>query len=277
MTEAVKLVTFLNVVFILILALSSSFGGFVGECVYYLAFAIPVVVGFYSSSALKTKREEIKGVAEPQERFFAFGKEKAIKLLPLIAPVVLTVFLASLLTSIVLSFVGVSSLPVEDTGIFNMLLAHALLPAVFEEVLFRYIPLKILLPYSGRWCVLYSALCFSLIHCSFSQMPYAFIAGVIFMLVDVAFDSVWPSIILHFVNNSLSIVWMKYCSGAVATLVMLSVLVLITLISLFFVMRKRGEYVEMFATSFDKGEKIGLTYAPFVLALICVYIAWSSL
>ena len=97
------------------------------------------------------------------------------------------------------------------------------------------------------------------------------------MLVDVAFDSVWPSIILHFVNNSLSIVWMKYCSGTVATLVMLSVLVLITLISLFFVMRKRGEYVEMFATSFDKGEKIGLTYAPFVLALICVYIAWSSL
>ena len=101
MTEAVKLVTFLNVVFILILALSSSFGGFVGECVYYLAFAIPVVVGFYSSSALKTKREEIKGVAEAQERFFAFGKEKAIELLPLIAPVVLTVFLASLLTSIV--------------------------------------------------------------------------------------------------------------------------------------------------------------------------------
>ena len=83
--------------------------------------------------------------------------------------------------------------------------------------------MKLLLPYSKRHTVIYSSLFFALIHCSFSQMPYAFIAGVIFMLVDVAFDSVWPSIILHFVNNSLSIVWMKYCSGTVATLVMLSV------------------------------------------------------
>lgn len=277
MTEAVKLVTFLNVVFILFLVLSSSFSGFVGEVVYYLAFLIPVVVGFYSSCTLKIKREEIKGVAEPQETFFTLSKEKIMKLLPLIAPIVLAVFLASILTSLVLSFVGVTSAPIQDTGLFNMLLVHALIPAVFEEVLFRYIPLKILLPYSQRWCVLYSALCFALIHCSFSQMPYAFVAGVIFMLVDVAFDSVWPSIILHLVNNSLSIVWMKYCSGVTATLVLFSAFVLVTLVSVIFIVRKREEYRRIFAFSFDKGERIGLTYAPFVLALICVYLAWSSL
>ena len=70
---------------------------------------------------------------------------------------------------------------------------------------------------------------------------------------------------------------MKYCSGVTATLVLFSAFVLVTLVSVIFIVRKREEYRRIFAFSFDKGERIGLTYAPFVLALICVYLAWSSL
>ena len=277
MTEAVKLYTFLDVIFILLLALSGSFGGLLGQILYYLAFAVPVAIGFYTSDTLKTKREEIKGLAEPPEKLFDFDKKTAVKLLPLIAPVVLTVFLASLLTSLLLSLIGVSSAPVEDAGIFRMLLIHALVPAVFEEMLFRYIPMKILLPYSKRWCVIYSALCFSLIHCSFSQMPYAFVAGLIFMLVNVAFGSVWPSVILHFVNNAVSVIWIKYCGGGIAAVIMISALVLLAIVSLLFAAKRKDEYIASFKSAFEKGERFGLTYAPFVLALICVYLAWSSL
>ena len=276
MTEAVKLVTFLNTVFVVLLIASGSLGGYLGDIVYYLAFIIPIAIGFYSSGRLRIKREEIKGVAEEPETILGFDRSRLLRLLPLIAPAVLVVFLASLLSSLLLSLLGVASAPVEDTGIVRMLLVHALVPAFFEEALFRYIPMKLLMPYSKRWCILYSALCFALIHCSFVQMPYAFIAGLIFMLIDVALGSVWPSVILHLVNNTASVLWMKYCSGVGTSVVFVLLLVLLALISMLFVFRSKREYSKMLYGAFDKGESFGVSYAPIALVVICSYVAALS-
>lgn len=277
MTEAIKLFSFLNVIFILLLALSGSFSGLISEGIYYLAFIIPIAIGFGYSKTLQREREEIKGVAEPPERLFGFDGKRALKLLPLIAPTILFILLTSVITSAVLSFFGVTSSVVEDVGIVRMLLIHALIPAVLEELLFRYIPLKLLLPYSKRWCVIYSALCFSLIHCSFSSMPYAFIAGIIFMTFDVIFESVWPSIILHLLNNATSVVFMKYCSGTASSLAFVFVLVILALVSLVFVNGRREEYGKDVLSAFEKGEGSTVIYAPLILVVICFYIAWSNL
>ena len=187
------------------------------------------------------------------------------------------VFLSSLVTSLLLSLVGVSAPPLEDKGIVIMLLIHALIPAFLEEALFRYIPMKLLLPYSRRWCVIYSALCFALIHCSFYQMPYAFVAGLIFMIVDIAFDSVLPSLILHFINNAVSVVWIKYCSGMTGSVIFISSLALLSLVSMVVIYKRRSEYSSIFKGSFDKGESSEITYAPFLLAVITFYLAFSNL
>ena len=277
MTESVKTLTFINVLFVLLLIASGSFPGFIGSALYYLAFIIPIAIGFSTSVSLKYKREEIKGIAEPLDRFVSFDKSAVGKLLCLIAPVVLLIFLTSLLSSFMLSLVGVSAKPVEDTGIVNMLLVHALVPAVFEEALFRYIPMKLVLPYSRKWCVIYSAICFALIHCSFVQMPYAFVAGILFMIVDVALGSVWPSVILHFVNNAVSVVWMKYCGTLTASLIFVSSLVILSLVSLIFILRKREEYLSDVRGAFDKGEGFPATYAPFALVAVCCCLAAATL
>ena len=277
MTEAIKLVTFINLVFVIMLMVSGSLSGVFGSVTYYLAFILPVAIGYYASVGLKYKREELKGIAEPMDEFIGFDKSRAIKLLPLITPIVFVVFLASLLFSFILSLVGVSAAPVEDTGIIRMLLVHALAPALFEEALFRYIPMKLLLPYSKRWCVIYSAFCFALIHCSFVQMPYAFIAGVIFMAVDVAFGSVWPSVILHLVNNAASVISMKYCTDITSTVIFIGTLALLSLLSLIFVFKNRIEYKQMLSGVFEKGESFRATYAPAMLILICGYAAFSAL
>ncbi|MBQ7344114.1 MAG: CPBP family intramembrane metalloprotease [Clostridia bacterium] len=277
MTEAIKVVTFINIIFIILLVISGMFPGTVGEILYYLAFIAPIAIGFYFSMGLQYKREEQKGLAESAEVLLGFSLVRSKKLLPLVFPAVMTVFLSSLVTSLLLSLVGVSAPPVEEKGIVMMLAIHALIPAILEEALFRYIPMKLLLPYSKRWCVIYSALCFALIHCSLYQMPYAFVAGIIFMMVDVAFDSVWPSVILHFVNNAASVIWLKYCSGITGSVIFISTLALLSLISIFFIYRRRESYRALFRGSFDKGESFAVTYAPLALAAITFYLAFLNL
>ena len=277
MTEAIKALTFINIVFIILLALSGMLQGIVGEIIYYLSFILPIGIGFYISKGLQYKREEVRGHAEPPETLLSFDLGRLKKLLPLIFPSVTVVFISSLVTSLLLSLVGVSAPPVEDKGIVIMLLIHALIPAFLEEALFRYVPMKLLLPYSRRWCVIYSALCFALIHCSFYQMPYAFVAGLIFMIVDIAFDSVLPSLILHFINNAASVVWIKYCSGITGSVIFILLLALLSLVSLVFICKRRSEYSSVFQGSFDKGESSEITYAPFLLAIITFYLAFSNL
>ena len=273
MTEAIKVVTLIDVIFVILLMMSGAYSGLIAESVYCLAFAIPIAIGFYASKGLRIKREEIAGLAEPPETVLGFDRRRTTRLLPLIAPVVLTVLLVSLLTTFVLSLFGVEAAQVEDRGLVTMIVAHALAPALLEEALFRYIPMKLLLPYSKRTCIIYSALCFALIHCSFSQMPYAFIAGALFMMIDVAFDSVWPSVILHFVNNLTSVLMMKYCTDFVSTFVFLSAILLLCAVSFFFIFKKKKEYKNMLVGVWEKGEDFSMTYAPLALVAICEYVA----
>ena len=277
MTESVKLVTFLDLIFIIMLVISGSLGGIASEIVYYFAFIVPVAVGIYASGSLRYKREEERGIADPPDTTLDFDKNRLVRLASLIFPAVTLIFLCSLLTSFVLSLVGASSPTVEEEGIISMLLAHALVPAIFEEALFRYIPIKLLLPYSKRFTVVYSALCFALIHCSLYQIPYAFVAGIIFMLIDVALGSVWPSVILHFINNAASVVSIKYCSDPTASLIFVLALIALSLVSLIFIFRKRKEYKRIFMSSFDGGEKCDLTYAPIALVAITLYLSFLNL
>ena len=277
MTEATKLFNLICVIFILLLALASSFDGVIGELIRYLAFLIPTVIGFYYSRDLQIKREEVKGVAEEPDALLGFDKSRAKLLLPIIAPVILVVFLISLLTSLVLSLFGIASAPVEDVGIVRMLLVHALIPAVLEEALFRYIPLKLMRPYSKKWCIVYSSFCFALIHCSFSQMPYAFVAGFAFMLVDIIFGSVWPSVILHLLNNATSVVFMKYASGVGESTVFVGALVTLALISFIFIFKKKGKYSSMLRGAFEAGERHDAINLPVILMVVCFYLAWTAL
>ena len=277
MTESVKILTFVDLTFIIILMLSGAVGGYVGEIVYYLAFVLPILIGFYASLTLKHKREEIAGVAEAPDKFFAFDLDRAKKFTPLAVPIVAVIFMVSYLTSLLMSLFGVSTPPVADTGILNMLVVHAVVPAFFEEMLFRYIPMKLLLPYSRRHCVLYSALFFALIHCSFTQMPYAFVAGIFFMFIDIAFESVWPSVILHFINNAASVIWIKCSVDTLGVWIFVAVLFGLAALCVPFIYLNRREYVQLFKTSFIKGDGGKITYAPFALVVICCYVAAANL
>ena len=219
--------------------------GWAGELVYVSAFALPALFGMYLSRRLHTQREEEAGVSLPVKWYLGLSAESLGLLLPLAIPVILCVMLVSILTTLLLSLFRVGTSAIEITSLPVMILRHALVPALLEEMLFRYVPLKLILPYSRRACIVISSLYFALIHCNLLSIPYALVAGVLFISLDIAFDSVLPSLILHFLNNTLSVIMMKYCNGATSYAIYFGVLALLLLASIPFVYRSRAKYREI--------------------------------
>ena len=85
----------------------------------------------------------------------------------------------------------------------------AMLPAFCEELAFRG------MIYGGyrRECrpigsVLMSALLFGLMHLNINQFSYAFVIGITMALLVEATGSIWPSILVHFIINSKSVIGM---------------------------------------------------------------------
>ena len=83
---------------------------------------------------------------------------------------------------------------------FGMLLYVGIIAPVFEEMLFRGLILRNLIPYGKLFAILASSFLFSIIHGDIMQMPSAFIAGFILGYVAVEYGLFW-SISFHIIYN----------------------------------------------------------------------------
>lgn len=102
------------------------------------------------------------------------------------------------------------SLPsLNGIGLILSILCIAVLPAVFEETVFRSLMLCSMKKLGTVWCVMASGLLFSLFHCSPLQTVYQFICGCAFALVAIRSGSVFPTMLSHFLNNAFIIVSYK--------------------------------------------------------------------
>lgn len=253
MKHAVKYLTLVDLVFVLVLALSGSVGGALGQVVYFLAFGIPLFIGMYFSRELKREREEVAGVAEDDFLRFGIGRRELRLFIPLVVPTVALIMLAAWLTALFLNAIGMTGGTVADAPFFIQLLLHALIPAILEEMLFRYLPIKLILPYSPRGCVIVSALFFALIHLDLYKMPYAFLAGVIFAVIDIACDSILPSLVIHLLNNAASLATMKYGAIPGFLTVFYSALGVLLVVSLVLVFIHRRDYTAATRRATAKG------------------------
>lgn len=88
------------------------------------------------------------------------------------------------------------------------LLVMAVMPAVFEEFFFRGVILNTCINSLGTVCtVLVVGFCFALFHASPEQTVYQFIAGCAFAFIAVRSGSIIPSVVMHFINNGLIVVF----------------------------------------------------------------------
>ncbi|MBQ9729090.1 MAG: CPBP family intramembrane metalloprotease [Clostridia bacterium] len=109
-------------------------------------------------------------------------------------------------------------------GIVGVLLVIALLPAIFEEVIFRGFVLNGLKVFGEAGAILLCGLLFSLYHQNPAQTVYQFFCGAAFALVAVRSGSILPTVFSHFINNALILTLEKFGVTAFPTPVYVTIL-----------------------------------------------------
>lgn len=119
-----------------------------------------------------------------------------------------------------------------------------IIPPIVEELLFRGMVLQGLRKFGDTFAIVVSAMLFGLYHGNFVQMVFAFIAGLVMGLVVVRTGSIWTSIMIHCINNSIAFgieMTQRYAGDAVANSVnaiVMGLLIALGAISLLYLLVK---------------------------------------
>ena len=211
-----SLTAILSVVFAFAFLLAITLFGLVKEgyensdwylyCSYLLTpFTFCAVAWFVLRWSGKSVGEEIRAQACPA-RYFLIAILLQFGLLCL-----------SQLNSLFLEWLG--KFGYEDTpivlpsldgfGFVGVLITVAVLPAVFEEIIFRGLLLKGMKSFGTVGAVLLNGVLFALYHQNPAQTLYQFCCGAAFAVVTIRAGSILPTVLSHFLNNALIIVLMK--------------------------------------------------------------------
>lgn len=94
---------------------------------------------------------------------------------------------------------GLEALTVDPDN-FSMFLYAGILAPVAEEILFRGLILRSLMPFGKRFAIFCSAFTFGLFHGNPVQAPFAFLVGLVLGYVAVEYNVFW-AMLLHMINN----------------------------------------------------------------------------
>lgn len=94
---------------------------------------------------------------------------------------------------------------INENPLYISLFSIALIPCIFEETVYRGIFYNEYRKVNVINGMLLSALLFALLHMNFNQFFYAFVMGIIFVILIEATDSIFSSMIMHFVINGTSV------------------------------------------------------------------------
>lgn len=87
------------------------------------------------------------------------------------------------------------------------LLCAAVIPALVEEFAMRGVVLGMLRKFGDMPAILITAIIFGIIHGNFVQIPFAFCVGLVLGIITVVCNSIWPAVAVHFINNSLAMIF----------------------------------------------------------------------
>ena len=262
MRKSIAYIVVIDLMFILVAALSAYVSGWAHDIVYYGLYASLIAVATVFASKADT------GIQ------LSLLPKRPVQALALFAPSMLLIIGVSFAVSSLLALFGKSDVVDVSGPVIPQLLRHALFPAVFEEMLFRYVPIRFLGGRSKRTAITVSSVMFALVHMSFFRIPYAFVAGLIFAYMTVITGSVLPSMLLHFANNAVSVMWMRYPNTA--PYIILIALAALTLLSAVYMVIRRRDYLNTLKDAFF-GEKIGFSLEITLAAVICLGAAFLEL
>ena len=96
---------------------------------------------------------------------------------------------------------GMESLQTDPAN-FSMFLYAGILAPIAEEILFRGLIQRSMLPFGKKFAIFVSSFTFGLFHGNLIQSPYAFVVGLVLGYVAAEHNILW-SMVLHMINNLL--------------------------------------------------------------------------
>ena len=161
---------------------------------------------------------------------------------------------------------------VEPFHIFNASISAVFAPQKINLHGSWYLAEKDVLEENKRSALILSSLMFAFAHANLFQIPYALVAGFIFSSLYLLTGSILPSVILHFLNNAVSLASMY---GVKAPVIVIA-LAITSVASLTVIFIRRKEYKDEIKKMIGK-EKAVLTYTPLFFIATSLVIAISML
>lgn len=212
MKERIKIIVAIDLSFLFLLVVAGCISNVaVSEIFHYGAFIVPILLGFVYIYRNKTELEGSLDLLPKSDTL-------TLALIVLLPTVALTLCLSSVLGALKNALVGgVENVPGETFA--TALILHAVLPAILEEMLFRYLPVQII--GKNRYAILLSAVTFSLAHTDLFAIPHTLAAGILLGTITVICGSPLPAILIHFLNNaaSLSITYFPKAASTVISVI----------------------------------------------------------
>lgn len=194
-------------------SIRTAAGGFIGlpPVVYYLVSCADYLIGLAAPALIYFAASRT-----PLSQGLPFRKTKAWETLLFVAFGCMVCLLANFPANVVsevqksFGFSGAmpeSPLTNDPLVLFLYVVNVVLIPPLVEEMMFRGVILQSLRRWGDGFAVLFSAMLFGFYHGNFIQMIFAFLCGLALGYVAVRTNSLLPSILIHAVNNGLSVLY----------------------------------------------------------------------
>lgn len=206
-------------VMILFPNLSNNMNMILTSLIFVTSFAVPIGIIKAMSNNCVEKNISTKRVST---------MEKVIYFLMAI-PII---FLSQYVTELIVGKFGINPTILEtainfDNTIISKILLFielAILPAIFEEILFRKMILNEAKRFGVAFGMIFTGLAFGLIHMNVTQGINAVILGIIFSYITIKTKSILPAIGLHLFNNGLATLALIFKKNELATIIMTAII-----------------------------------------------------
>lgn len=190
----------------------------VSEVAGNVIFRLFYAVGYFLCFALPAALLRLLFRNSPSEALPSSGSLRLSRsLFPILFAGIFLIYSAAAVNALIFSslregiFPSAGAAAAEDTELLQPYewilewIVVAVVPGICEELLFRGTILSGTLVFGRSNAILISAFLFSMMHQNFEQIFYTFVAGIVLGLVYVRTKNIWNCILLHLLNNSLSV------------------------------------------------------------------------
>lgn len=169
-----------------------------------IVFALSIYIPYLVLKAYIPKKEKVENITKEDKKKSVI---KCIKYIVLSIPVMSII---QVICSFAIEKIGISSDITDAMGLFDysgrlatvlLFIEIAILPAIFEELFIRKGVYGVLRQKGAIFATIVSALVFATIHMNITQFIFAFLIGILFAIVREKTGKMYPTMILHFINN----------------------------------------------------------------------------